>query len=339
MNEIIKSNRLKLNEIDDKILKLLVERKAISKAVIEEKLNQNLPINNFEREDEIINRLDRLSAGEISRETIELLFKRIFDESKTGFLKEENAVNTVIEAIKSTSPLVIAGPCAVESKEQINEIAKELSGQGIKFLRGGGYKPRTSPNTFQGLGAKGVRLLKEAAFNNDMFAVTEIMSVPQLKYLYDYIDVIQIGSRMMTAFSFLEEIGRVTAIDKKPIILKRGLYSTINEFLFASEYLTKHGNDNIILCLRGIRTFEQIDSEMRFTPDLAHILELKEKSKFKIIFDPSHSAGKREYVIPLAKSALSLGADGVIIEAHNKPDTALVDGRQTIESKLIKNLI
>lgn len=327
----IQNNRQLIDSIDEQILELLIQRKNISQKIIKEKIQNNLSVNNFEREEEIINRLDKIAKGNLSRETIELLFKRIFDESKTGFLRKCENTDEVIKAINTTEPLLIAGPCAVESKEQIADIAQELSTMGIKFLRGGGYKPRTSPHTFQGLGAKGVRLLKEAAFNNDMFAVTEIMSIPQLEYLYDYIDVIQIGSRMMTAFSFLEEVGRVTAIDKKPVILKRGLSSTVTEFLHAADYIMKNGNTNVILCLRGIRSFEQIESELRFTPDLGDILEIKDKSNLPIIFDPSHTAGKRDYVIPLSKAALSLGANGLIIEVHNNPDEALVDGIQMIK--------
>jgi 3-deoxy-7-phosphoheptulonate synthase len=230
-------------------------------------------------------------------------------------------------------PLIIAGPCAVESKEQIFSIAKELADNGIKFLRGGAFKPRTSPDTFQGLGDKGIELIREAADKYSMFVVSEVLEIDQLDRNYDKIDIVQIGSRNMASYGFLKQIGKKTAVDKKPILLKRGFGSTIKEFLFAARYIIDEGNPNVILCLRGIRTFEQIHSELRFTPDLATILEIKEQSDLPVIFDPSHSTGSVKYVEQIAKAALGLGADGLLIETHINPEEAMSDKEQCVLPK------
>ena len=225
--------------------------------------------------------------------------------------------------------MIIAGPCSVESREQIEIISDFLKEKGIEFIRGGVFKPRTNPDSFQGLGLEGMKFFKEIASKNNQKIVSEIMTPEQLDQIYDYVDVIQIGTRNMASFGLLKYIGEKTAQDKKPILFKRGMGATIKEFIQAMGYLTKAGNENIILCLRGIRTFEQIDSELRNTPDLAAILELKKTGK-KIIFDPSHATGKKEYVIPLSKAAMALGVDGLMIEIHNEPEKALCDGEQSL---------
>ena len=227
-------------------------------------------------------------------------------------------------------PLIIAGPCSVESELQIENTAKELSKLGIKFLRGGAFKPRTSPESFQGLGSKGVELISRAAKNNNMFVVTELMDSPQLKKHYDDIDIIQIGSRNMSSFSFLKEVGKMTAEVQKPVLLKRGFSATITEFLHAAQYIIQEGNQNVVLCLRGIRTFEQIDSLFRFTPDLASIIELKERSNLKVIYDPSHASGNAKYIEKISLAAISLGADGLMIESHYRPEEAQSDKDQCI---------
>ncbi|MFH1506516.1 MAG: 3-deoxy-7-phosphoheptulonate synthase [archaeon] len=247
----------------------------------------------------------------------------------------------ILELIKA-KPILIVGPCAIESEESIFKLSSILASMGIKFLRGGAFKPRTSPDSFQGLGSEGLAYMRKAADFNKMFVVTEVLNSEQLDKHYDSIDIIQIGSRNMTSFGFLNYVGKKTSLDKKPVLLKRGMSSTINEFLNAAKYITQYGNKNIILCLRGIRTFEQIDSEFRNTPDLASILELKSKTSFPVIFDPSHSTGDSKYVVDISKAALNLGADGLIIECHDDPKRAMVDGKQSIcpsdLAKLIKSI-
>lgn len=236
-------------------------------------------------------------------------------------------------------PVIIAGPCAIESEKQIIRISSELASMGIKFLRGGAYKPRTSPKTFQGLGRKGLEYMRKAAEANNMKIVSELLETKQLEESYDLIDIIQIGSRNMSSYGFLKQVGKMTAKDNKPVLLKRGFNSTLNELILASEYITEFGNPNIIFCLRGIRTFEQIDSKMRFTPDLAGILELKEMTPQPVIFDPSHSTGNSKYVVDIAKAALLLGADGLMIETHYNPIVALSDGEQSILPEKLKEII
>lgn len=328
--------RSRINTIDSDILTLLKNRKGLTNELIQYKVDSFIPVNDFNRESQILNRLISESENIISKETIELVFKRIFEESKSKHYNlDKNNKHQLFELI-NTKPLIIAGPCTVESYQQIDSIANELSSLGIKFLRGGGYKPRTNPDNFQGLGAEGIRMLSEIAAKYGMYTVTEVTSVHQLEFLYNYIDVVQIGSRMMTSYAFLSEIGEITSNDCKPILLKRGMSSTINEMIYASEYLSRNGNNNIIFCLRGIRTFEQVDSAFRYTPDIAGIIELKEKRKNPVIFDPSHSAGDGKYVSSLSYSALAAGADGLLIEVDTNPDIATVDTKQLIKPEILK---
>ncbi|MDA3842958.1 MAG: 3-deoxy-7-phosphoheptulonate synthase [Candidatus Kapabacteria bacterium] len=250
--------------------------------------------------------------------------------------------NTDIHSQINKTPLMIAGPCAVESEEQIFSLAAELSEMGVKFLRGGVFKPRTSPKSFQGLGVEGLKYLRAAADKYNMYVVSELMSTTDIESCYDMIDVIQIGSRNMTSYGLLKEIGRKTAVDQKPVLLKRGFTATLNELLLAADYISDAGNPNVILCLRGIRTFEQIDSEFRFTPDLSAIPELKEiqgDRNHKILFDPSHACGDSKYVSKIACAALTLGADGLLVEVHKHPEKALSDGKQSLLPEALKEII
>ncbi|MBI5325313.1 MAG: 3-deoxy-7-phosphoheptulonate synthase [Ignavibacteriae bacterium] len=251
---------------------------------------------------------------------------------------KENNNNEIYNRFKSRK-VIIAGPCAVEDEKQINRLALKMKELGIEYFRAGAFKPRTSPKTFQGLGIEGLSLIKKAASDNGLLVVSEIMDNGELENCYDLIDIIQIGSRSMASYGFLKQIGRATSKDKKPVLLKRGFNATLQELLFASEYITNEGNPNVILCLRGIRTFEQIDSVLRFTPDLASILELKEKTDFPVLFDPSHSSGDSRYVERLAKAALILGCDGLLVEVHDEPENALSDGMQAIKPDVLKNII
>lgn len=216
----------------------------------------------------------------------------------------------------------IAGPCAIESEKQINEIAQMVKASGANILRGGAFKPRTSPYTFQGLGEEGLIYLAEAAKTNGMKSVSEILDASQLPLFKD-IDILQVGSRNMQNFTLLKALGK----QDKPVILKRGFASTINEWLFAAEYITSGGNKNVILCERGIRTFED---STRFTLDIAAVPVVKSKSNLDIIIDPCHATGNWEYVIPLSKAAIAAGADGLMVEVHNDPDHALSDGAQSL---------
>ncbi len=219
---------------------------------------------------------------------------------------------------------IMAGPCSVESESQIIEVAKAVKASGANFLRGGAFKPRTSPYSFQGLELEGLELLKLAKRETGLPIVTELMSAKYLDKFVEDVDVIQIGARNMQNFDLLKEVGKI----KTPILLKRGMSSTIEEWLMSAEYIMAGGNENVILCERGIRTFE---TATRNTLDLSAVPVIKEKSHLPIIIDPSHATGKRELVEPLAKAAIAVGADGLMIEVHNNPAKALCDGKQSIK--------
>jgi len=337
--EKITKLKLKVDDIDNSIAQLLNQRKKLTSQILNLKLKSGIQLKDKSREYEIIERLKKIYKYE-DKTIIEQIYNYIFKDSikwhKIKFQKEN--IKNINDALQ-IRPIIIAGPCSVENKKQIDQISKTLSNYGIKFLRGGTFKPRTSPNSFQGLGDKGVKLLKSAAQKNSMFTVTEVLEINQLERNYDKIDIIQIGTRNMTSYAFLKQIGKITSHDKKPVILKRGFSSTISEFIEAAKYITEEGNPNLILCLRGIRTFEQIASKLRFTPDLASILELKSITNLPVIFDPSHSTGNADFVLDIAKAALILGADGLLIETHNHPEDSLSDAKQAIlPSKLFELL-
>jgi len=218
---------------------------------------------------------------------------------------------------------VMAGPCSVESREQITEIARSVKQSGAKILRGGAFKPRTSPYAFQGKQAEGLEMLRLAKQETGLPLVSEIMNQTQIE-LFEDIDIVQVGARNMQNFDLLKEVGKL----KKPVLLKRGLANTIEELLMSAEYIVSSGNDQVILCERGIRTFETMT---RNTLDLAAVALLKQKSHLPVIVDPSHASGIRSLVPPLAKAAMAVGADGLIVEAHNNPAKALCDGAQSLD--------
>jgi len=219
---------------------------------------------------------------------------------------------------------IIAGPCSVESEEQIESCAEFLSSRGIKLLRGGAFKPRTSPYAFQGLGLEGLKLLKNAGRNHGMKVVTEAMDMITLDDVVEYTDIIQIGARNMQNYPLLKMVGQAS----KPVLLKRGLSATLDELLLSAEYILNEGNQNVILCERGVRTF---DTHSRNTLDITAIPVLKEKSHLPVIIDPSHSSGDRKRVIPLSKAAIAVGAHGIMVEVHPTPAKAKSDGAQTLD--------
>ena len=225
---------------------------------------------------------------------------------------------------------LIAGPCSVESEEQICEIAKAVKKSGATMLRGGAFKPRTSPYSFQGLRSEGIRMLSAAKELTGLPIVTEIMDASHLEY-FDSVDVIQVGARNMQNFELLKVLGET----RKPILLKRGLSATYEELLMSAEYIMAGGNENVILCERGIRTFETFT---RNTMDVSAVPVLKQLSHLPVLVDPSHAAGKYQLVTPLAKAALAGGADGLLIEVHNDPEHALSDGPQSLRPEAFDRL-
>jgi 3-deoxy-7-phosphoheptulonate synthase len=235
--------------------------------------------------------------------------------------------NTVIAIgdlrIGGDEVIVMAGPCSAESEEQVESSAAAIKRAGAKVLRGGAFKPRSSPYSFQGLGEEGLRLLKSAADRHNLKLITEVMDISQLEMIERYADILQVGARNMQNFTLLRELGR----SKVPVMLKRGISATIEEWLLSAEYILAGGNTNVMLCERGIRTFE---SYTRNTLDISAIPVVQKLSHLPVIVDPSHGTGKRDKVAPMARAAVAAGADGLIIEVHCDPDHALSDGAQSL---------
>jgi 3-deoxy-7-phosphoheptulonate synthase len=230
----------------------------------------------------------------------------------------------VKEVIVGGSQVVaIGGPCSVESREQIEESAAQVARAGAKGLRGGAFKPRSSPYSFQGLGEEGLRMMRQAADRHGLFVVSEVMDHTQIPMMSEYVDMFQVGARNMQNFHLLKELGR----SRTPVLLKRGISATIEELLLSAEYLLSGGNYDVILCERGIRTFE---SYTRNTMDISAIPVVKKLSHLPIMADPSHGTGRRDKVIPMARAAVAAGADGLLIEVHPNPDKALSDGAQSL---------
>jgi len=226
-------------------------------------------------------------------------------------------------AVGGEQIVMMAGPCSVESPEQIEGIAALVAQHGGRVLRGGAFKPRTSPYSFQGLGKKGLEMLRAAADAHDLLVVSEVMDLTQIPMIMEYVDVLQVGARNMQNYNLLKEVGKVPM----PVLLKRGISATLEELLLSAEYIMMGGNYNVILCERGIRTFE---SYTRNTLDISAIPVIKKLSHLPIIVDPSHGTGRRDKVPPMARAAVAAGADGLLIEVHNDPEKALSDGAQSL---------
>jgi 3-deoxy-7-phosphoheptulonate synthase len=249
-------------------------------------------------------------------------------------LKEETTVLDLGDGVRIGGPelAIIAGPCAVESREQARAIAASVSAAGARLFRGGAYKPRTSPYSFQGLAKEGLEILAEIRRDFGLKIVTEAIDVESVELVEEYSDVIQIGARNMQNFSLLKKAGRA----RRPVLLKRGISATLDELLMAAEYILSEGNYNVVLCERGIRTFAD---HTRNTLDLSVIPAVQRLSHLPIIVDPSHGTGRREKVIPLSRAAIAVGADGLIIEVHNHPEEALSDGNQSLEPPAFEQLM
>ena len=246
--------------------------------------------------------------------------------------------DTVIELpngvkIGAGAPIaMMVGPCAVETEDQVRQIAEMDKKLGFKILRGGAFKPRTSPYAFQGLGLEGLRILRKAADENGLLVVTEVMSEMDVDMCEEYADILQIGARTMHAFRLLQAVGKT----RKPVLLKRGFHATIREWLLSAEYIISEGNWNVILCERGVRTFD--DEFSRNVLDLTAVQILKKESHLPVVVDPSHATGDRDLVVPMAKAAIAAGADGLLIEAHPDPTTALSDGAQSLPIEWLPKL-
>jgi len=244
--------------------------------------------------------------------------------------------NTIVKVkdvlIGDLEPVLMAGPCSVETEEQITDIAREMSEKGVRILRGGVFKPRSSPYAFQGMGEIGAKWISEAAKKYNMAVVSEVMEINDIDILYDYVDIFQVGARNMQNFKLLKAVGKTD----KPVFLKRGISATLNEFLMSAEYILSEGNDQVILCERGIRTFVQFT---RNTFDLNVVPMIKNVSHLPIVIDPSHATGRTDLIIPVTLGGLAAGADGVMVEVHPKPYEAFSDGNQSLNYDQMNDLL
>ena len=327
--------RQQVDEVNDKLFELLNERGELVQKIGQVKKKQG--VNRFDpvRERKMLDDFAARNKGPFQTSTIQHLFKEIFkaalelqeDDHRKALLvsRENQPENSVVkiknEAFGDGKKRLIAGPCAVESYEQTAKVAEKVKSQGIKVLRGGAYKPRTSPYDFQGLGEEGLKILKQVADEYDLAVDSEIVDPRDVEKAVDYIDIIQIGARNMQNFALLKEVGGTD----KPVLLKRGLAATVSEFINAAEYIMSRGNGNIILCERGIRTYEKAT---RFTLDISAVPILKQETHLPVIVDVTHSMGRRDLLLPAAKAGLAIGADGLIVEVHPDPAVALSDSAQ-----------
>ena len=239
------------------------------------------------------------------------------------FKSQDTVVDLAGVPVGGTEVIVMAGPCSVETREQVSAVAKSVEASGARVLRGGAFKPRTSPYSFQGHGEEALRWMREVADERGLAVISEVMDLRTIEMMMRYVDCLQVGARNMQNFDLLKELGRV----RRPVLLKRGLSATIEEWLLSAEYILAGGNMQVILCERGIRTFE---NATRNTLDISAIPVVKKLSHLPILVDPSHGTGRRDKVIPMARAAVAAGADGLLIEVHNNPEKALSDGAQSL---------
>lgn len=329
--------RGKLDEINLKLLELISERAAVVKEIGQVKVKQGIPRFDPVRERKMLDDLVSINAGPFEDNTIRHLFKQIFKasldlqevEHKKELLvsRKRQQHDTVItlgdEQIGAGGSSLVAGPCSVESLEQLRTVAAALKEQGVQLLRGGAYKPRTSPYDFQGLGVEGLKLLKQVSEEFGLITISEIVNPADIEMAAEYIDVIQIGARNMQNFELLKAAGAV----KAPILLKRGMSATIEEFILAAEYILSNGNTQVMLCERGIRTYEKAT---RNTLDISAVPILKQETHLPVFVDITHSTGRKDILVPMAKAAIAAGADGVMLEVHPDPAVALSDANQQI---------
>ncbi|WP_243291052.1 bifunctional 3-deoxy-7-phosphoheptulonate synthase/chorismate mutase [Bacillus sp. FJAT-47783] len=337
-NAELENLRERVDEINLEILKLINERGRLVQEIGKTKETQGVHRYDPVRERKMLDLIKEHNDGPFENSTLQHIFKEIFkaalelqeDDHRKALLvsrkkkPEDTIVNIKGEKIGDGSQSFIVGPCAVESYEQVAAVAAAAKKQGLRLLRGGAFKPRTSPYDFQGLGLEGLKILKQVADEYDMAVISEIVNPADIETAIDYIDVIQIGARNMQNFELLKAAGSV----RKPVLLKRGLAATLSEFMNAAEYILSRGNDQIILCERGIRTYERAT---RNTLDISAVPILKQETHLPVFVDVTHSTGRRDLLLPTAKAALAIGSDGVMVEVHPDPAVALSDSAQQMD--------
>jgi 3-deoxy-7-phosphoheptulonate synthase / chorismate mutase len=329
--------RGQLDQINGQLLSLISERGAIAREIGALKQKQGIPKFDPVREHTMLEQLVSMNTGPFDDAAIRHLFKQIFkaslDLQKDNHRKEllvsrkKQPEDTVIQlrdiAIGGGSSLLVAGPCSVENYEQMRTVAAALAESGVRVMRGGAFKPRSSPYDFQGLGMEGLKMMKEVADEFGLITISEIVNPADIGPATEYIDIIQIGARNMQNFELLKAAGEVNT----PVLLKRGLAATMEEFLLAAEYIVSRGNTQVMLIERGIRTYEKWT---RNTLDISAVPILKQESHLPVLVDVSHSTGRKDILVPCAKAALAAGADGIMVEVHPNPQIALSDAEQQL---------
>ncbi len=329
--------RKELVDLNFAIMHLLNRRATVVEQVHAVKKRDGVPTYVPEREQQMLDQLLTANPGPFPDDAVAHVFKEIF---RTSVAMQEAAAERGLQVSRAccpedrtitikgrqigAAPVVIAGPCAVESEAQMDLVAEELSKLGVGFLRGGTFKPRSSPYSFQGMGEPGLTLLRQVGRANDLVTVTEVMDTRTVELVAEYADVLQIGTRNMHNTPLLREVGRCG----KPVLLKRGLSATLDEFIWAAEYIVAEGNRDVILCERGIRTFER---QTRNTLDISAIPLLTAKTYLPVIVDISHAAGRKDILAPLAKASLAAGAHGLMVEVHPFPSVARSDSQQQLD--------
>ncbi|MFJ8245828.1 bifunctional 3-deoxy-7-phosphoheptulonate synthase/chorismate mutase [Peribacillus asahii] len=332
--------RDQLDDINLQLLHLINQRAELAQEIGRVKEKQGVNRYDPVRERKMLDLIEETHEGPLELASIKHIFKEIFklgldiqDENKKKALlvsrkqkQEDTIINLNGELLGNGVPSFVFGPCAVESYEQTAAVAAAIKAKGLKLMRGGAYKPRTSPYDFQGLGLEGLQILKRVADEYGLAVISEIVSTDDIETALDYIDVIQIGARNAQNFDLLKAAGST----KKPVLLKRGMSETIDEYIHAAEYIMAQGNSNIILCERGIRTYEKAT---RNTLDITAVPILKQETHLPVLVDVTHSTGRRDLLLPAAKAALAIGADGVMAEVHPDPAVALSDSAQQMDLK------
>lgn len=342
--------RKQVDEINLQILALMNKRAGLVQEIGQEKLKQGINRFDPERERYMLNLLVENNNGPFTDDTVRHLFKQIFqasldlqksDNKKVLLVSRKKKAEDTVITVKGVEfggkePILIAGPCSVESYEQVRAVAKNHTQRGLRTLRGGAYKPRTSPYDFQGLGVEGLEILKRIGDEFNLVTISEIVTPADLELAAQYVDVIQIGARNMQNFELLKAAGRLN----HPILLKRGLAATIEEFIYAAEYILYEGNSQVMLCERGIRTYEKAT---RNTLDISAVPLLKQETHLPVFVDVTHSTGRRDLLLPCAKAGLAVGSDGIMVEVHPDPDVALSDAKQQLNilqfNKMVDDLL
>lgn len=338
--------RDQMDEVNLELLALINKRAELVQQIGQIKHKQGVKRFDPVRERAMMNQISANNKGPFLNSTVEHIFKEIFkaslelqeDDHRKELLvsRKKKPDDTIIEVggsrIGDGKVHFIMGPCSVESYEQVSQVAESVKRKGVKLFRGGAFKPRTSPYDFQGLGFDGLKILKQAAEEHDLAIVSEILNPNHVEEALNYVDVIQIGARNMQNFELLKAVGDVD----KPVLLKRGLSATISEFINAAEYIISRGNGNIILCERGIRTYEKAT---RNTLDISAVPILKQETHLPVMVDVTHSTGRRDLLLPTARAAIAIGADGVMAEVHPDPAVALSDSAQQMDLDMFNHFM